>query len=1150
MYQFKCISINVNGIAEKQKRNLIFDYIRHVHADIYCLQETHNDHKINEDQWEKEWGGQCIWSTGSNRSRGVAIMLPPGSNLSFSNIRKDNNGRIVAATLEDADSDTRVNIINIYAPNVPRERKEFYDKLWQYKPGDVNIVLTGDFNCVAEPDIDKYGGNHTSGTTGIEELTQFLNDHNLVDIWRVKHPNDRIYTWNSKDFSQRSRLDRWYVREGSEGYSTIRACPHSDHSAIELTLKTSQGSKRGKGTWKLNQQILDDPSFQRDIKEFHRFWKGKQQEFESMQDWWDRAKNHYKAIAITHAVRRSRNRDREFKELNDRLTNLQQQSIPDVDMIARTKERLTELETKKIAGVKIRSRATWMEDGEKPTKYFFGLEKRKQDRARITKLHTDQGEIIADNEILEEARKFYQELYKQEPGDTNSQQELLDSLDNRLTAEMKATCEGPVTKLELTAALKKMHSNKSPGPDGLTTEFYRIFWNELVDDIVGLFNNNFLMEAMSPSQRESLLRLLHKKNEREFLKNWRPISLLNTDYKILATLLANRLRTTLPDVIHEDQTCGIPGRTIFDTVLRLRDITHEATAKGQNLILISLDQEKAFDRVNREYMHKILEKLNYGPTFIQWLKTLYHGANCRIINNGWLSDPVFLTRGVRQGCPLSPLLYTIVVETLTNAIRKHSGIEGVHVPGNQKRSKVSAYADDSTLTLKDDLSVTRAFDVIYKFERASGSKLNMSKTEGVYVGQQAGRDHGPVPIKWNTDGIKILGAKIGNDLEQDWTAPIEKVEKTLKRWQDRTLSVKGKTVILQTYAIATITYLASIFTIPERYINRLHKAIFSFLWNQKNELVARATCHLPLCQGGLGIPDIHTTRIMATLKWIKLLTNKEAQSIWFDYGRYWTGQAMGCVKPEWQWLRSNIGPHGEPNKAPSWYKAIIDFVHEHKDTLSRVTDNELTLRTIKQLIQEPHEPRCIAVWRRTTRAKQPFQWNTLWKSKCDNIAKEFVWKLTHRVLTTKAYLRTWGMRVNPECPFCKHNEDVHHALIHCQRAQNTWRALKPLIAAVAGQDVPITIETMVFRKGLPTTEPAQGLCFYIISTAATKIWKTRNKKIYDAQYNPGEVHKDVIHIMKQRIRIDFLIQPQRIEQFWNHKGIIVDIRNGQLQFNV
>ena len=141
---------------------------------------------------------------------------------------------------------------------------------------------------------------------------------------------------------------------------------------------------------------------------------------------------------------------------------------------------------------------------------------------------------------------------------------------------------------------------------------------------------------MTPSQQESILRLLFKKKERELLANWRLISLLNA------------------------------------------------------------------------------------------------GANCKIINNSWFSECISLDHGVRQGCPLSPLLYTIAIETLANAIQKHPGIEGVQVPGNQKCSKVSAYVDDSTLTLRDDLSVTQAFDVIHKFERASGSKLNLSKTTELY----------------------------------------------------------------------------------------------------------------------------------------------------------------------------------------------------------------------------------------------------------------------------------------------------------------------------------------------------------------------------------------------------------------------------------
>ena len=211
-----------------------------------------------------------------------------------------------------------------------------------------------------------------------------------------------------------------------------------------------------------------------------------------------------------------------------------------------------------------------MEEEEKPTKFFFNLERKKQEWACITKLRTANGQVTTDEEILEQTRKFYSQLYSNEQVDVDVQEELISKMDTRLREDMKRTCERSVDKAELTAALNKMNTNKSPGPNGLTTEFYRTFWTELEEDMVDLFNYNYSLGNMTPSQRASLLRLLYKKNDRELLTNWRPISLLNTDYKILATLLATRLRSTLPDVVHNDQTCGIPERTIFDSVMRQR----------------------------------------------------------------------------------------------------------------------------------------------------------------------------------------------------------------------------------------------------------------------------------------------------------------------------------------------------------------------------------------------------------------------------------------------------------------------------------------------------------------------------------------------------------------------------------------------------
>ena len=177
------------------------------------------------------------------------------------------------------------------------------------------------------------------------------------------------------------------------------------------------------------------------------------------------------------------------------------------------------------------------------------------------------------------------------------------------------------------------------------------------------------------------------------------------------------------------------------------------------------------------------------------------------------------------------------------------------------------------------------------------------------------------------DSIRILGTNIGNNTEQDWEKPTKRVENTLKRWNERHLTAKGKSVILRMYALATVVYLAIMFPIPESY-----STSFKFLWGNKNELVSRETCHLPLSQGGLRIPDVHIMRRLGTIKWLQSIINRTKTAVWLAYGRYWMGQALGCIRNDWQWLRSNLMPHGDPEKAPTWYAELITFAMECKGT--------------------------------------------------------------------------------------------------------------------------------------------------------------------------------------------------------------------------
>lgn len=332
------------------------------------------------------------------------------------------------------------------------------------------MVIAGDFNCVEDISKDKLGGNPSSGTIGVNELRNFLIAHDLTDAWRQTHMEDRIFTWSTKDFTIRSRLDRIYIPNNLIGksFTTIRACPHSDHSVVETVIQPSGARGRGKGTWKMNNSLLDDPTYQREIQDFLEHWKHRKQEFWTIGEWWDEGKRRIKIITIRTSVRKSRNRRKQEEELKKKLTQMKNGAQPQMDKVIEIEQQIEDMVQQRLEGVKIRSRAAWLEEGEKPTKYFFDLERKKQNSACIHKLETDGKMVNNDEEIMETIRLFYQQLYSRETVDVESQRTLLNNLDRKISHEMRMTCEGPVTPDELQHAIKKMNLNKSPGPDGIT----------------------------------------------------------------------------------------------------------------------------------------------------------------------------------------------------------------------------------------------------------------------------------------------------------------------------------------------------------------------------------------------------------------------------------------------------------------------------------------------------------------------------------------------------------------------------------------------------------------------------------------------------------------------------------------------------------
>ena len=338
--------------------------------------------------------------------------------------------------------------------------------------------------------------------------------------------------------------------------------------------------------------------------------------------------------------------------------------------------------------------------------------------------------VTTDPEILEEARKFYTKLYSTKKPDPVKIENYLDEIESlkKLSEIDSQSLEGQITKSECEKALLKIKGNKSPGLDGLSIEFYKTFWHELGDLMVESFNEAFQDQLLTNSRNVSILSLIFKKGDPSDIKNYRPISLTNTDYKLLAHVLANRLHTILHKIISADQTGYIRKRYIGTNIRKILDTVEYLDKNKQSGILLMLDFEKAFDTVKWPFLFKTLERFNFGPQFISWIKLLYKNPSALIKNNGWFSNKITINRGIRQGCPVSALLFIIIEEILSTKL-KESHYEGITVNLNDKTKemKVSQYADDTCVLLKNETQIELVLKIIDDFGILAGPKVNIKK---------------------------------------------------------------------------------------------------------------------------------------------------------------------------------------------------------------------------------------------------------------------------------------------------------------------------------------------------------------------------------------------------------------------------------------
>ena len=418
---------------------------------------------------------------------------------------------------------------------------------------------------------------------------------------------------------------------------------NSDHSAIFLQFNSIEKSDHGPSFWKFNASLVDDEDFVTLINESVPKWLD---EFSSVIDkrlLWDLIKYRIRQVAMKYSKEKARQRRKKLSDIEASLRTCEERcnELPsnqeELEMLQMEYDSIYEQIAK---GAIIRSKATWYEKGERSNKYFFKPKTHKKAKSSVRKVFNREGVLITDpKKILHEIYNFYSNFCKQEP--LSPSEDVLNSFLNnpkilKLSDSDIRICDGKLTVDECYKSLQLFESNKSPGNDGLTVEFYRAFWHVLGSVMVDSLNCSNDYGELSNFQKEAIITLIEKKDkDKRHLSNWRPISLINVDVKIGSKAIAKRLENVLPNIIHHNQCAYVKGRTIFDAVRTIEDVMEFSERYNIEGKLICIDFRKAFDTVSRDFLFRTLSAFGFGPSFIQWIHTLYNNISSCVLNNGF-----------------------------------------------------------------------------------------------------------------------------------------------------------------------------------------------------------------------------------------------------------------------------------------------------------------------------------------------------------------------------------------------------------------------------------------------------------------------------------------------------------------------------------
>ena len=621
--EYRIVTLNVNGLQNPIKRGKLISKMKREHQHIIFWQETHMA-KTEHEKFKKMGFKNTFYSsyTGGH-TRGVAILIANKIDFRLSKQIIDKEGRfvLVRGTLDSIE----VTLLNVYRP--PGQNRTLINRIFDLIAAEVSGVLIcgGDWNAQLHPTLDSSNPTKKINSESLY-IKKMIKRIGLIDVWRDLHPSAKQFTFFSHPHAVYSRIDYFFIFRADRHRvldCSIGVRDVSDHSGVYLKLHLEVQPKNT--IWRLNTTLLNDNQFEEFIKKETKDYAEFNSDTEvSPSILWDAAKAVLRGKIIMWTSQKKKEKLKQLTDLTNKLDTLEQKHIETNDPAILEQISVVKSELNKKLDDKVELKLkyikqTYFENGPRAKKILaWRLRKQQSERAiyKIKNPITNQM-CLKPEEIQKSFEIYYTNLYSQPKlAELPTVKHFLDSLDlPSIGIEQNKRLTTDMTRAEVDKAISKLKTSKAPGGDGLPAEWYKTFRDSLTPLLLECFNYVLKGGEIPPSWKQAIISVIPKPGkDKTDCGSYRPVSVLNTDYKIFTSILVSRLENIVPDLIDTDQTGFVKNRRTQDNVRRavhLMDIMSRSNTKS---LAISFDAEKAFDSVRWEFLYLVLQRFSFNDT--------------------------------------------------------------------------------------------------------------------------------------------------------------------------------------------------------------------------------------------------------------------------------------------------------------------------------------------------------------------------------------------------------------------------------------------------------------------------------------------------------------------------------------------------------